>query len=71
MLAWALTVLFIAVLALFVTSAFFGIPEKGAGLIGTLVQSTKIISNITQDTKPVVVKENTTVRFDELPPEMR
>ncbi|MBK3404176.1 hypothetical protein H0176_22220 [Methylorubrum populi] len=71
LLAWALSTLFIALLALMLSSTFFGWPPAGARLMARLLGSAEVLASLRSEAKPVVVERGRTETLSVLPDDLR
>jgi len=69
-LAWALSMLFVAILVLMVSSVFFGVPAAGALLMSRLLATTEPLTRISSAVPPVIIKTGETTTLDSLAPQL-
>jgi hypothetical protein len=70
-LAWALAILFVALLVLLLTSAFFGTPPAGARLLARVLGSSEILTQIRSSARPIIIETGQIEAFSSLPRELR
>lgn len=70
-LAWALAILFVALLVLLLASAFFGVPPAGARLLARVLGSSELLTQRPSSAQPVVIANGQVEAFSNLPQAFR